>query len=102
MLWRLAMLWQRSGNALTLERHSYTLPHALKLLSLERASRSFAKTGLIEFPLAGGAPPPLVLELGVWLLALVSCYVLGDSGLSVSRGAAECCQRQESDFRGPV
>ena len=57
---------------------------------------------LIEFPLAGGAPPPLVLELGVWLLAVVFCYVLGDSGLSVSRGAAECCQRPESDFRGPV
>ena len=56
----------------------------------------------IEFPLAGGAPPPLVLELGVWLLAVASCYVLGDSELSVSGGAAECCQRPESDFRGPV
>ena len=32
----------------------------------------------------------------------MSCYVLGDSGLSVSRGAAECYQRPESDFRGPV
>ena len=42
----LATLWQRSGRALTLERLSYTLPRALKLLSLKRASRSFAKTGV--------------------------------------------------------
>ena len=67
---------------------------------IERERERFSY--LIEFPLAGGAPPPLVLELGVWLLAVVSCYVLGGSGLSVSRGAAECCQRPESDFRGPV
>ena len=66
------------------------------------SGRRFGAADSIEFPLGGGAPPPLVLELGVWLLALVFCYVLGDSGLSVSRGAAECCQRQESDFRGPV
>ena len=35
----------------------------------------------IEFSLAGGAPLFPVLELGVWLLAWVSCYVLSDSGL---------------------
>ena len=64
--------------------------------------RRYGAADLIEFPLAGGAPPPLVLELGVWLLAVASCYVLGDSELSVSGGAAECCQRPESDFRGPV
>ena len=34
MLQRLTKLWQRSGHALTLERRSYTLPRALKLLSL--------------------------------------------------------------------
>ena len=46
MLWRLAMLWQCSGHALTLERRYYTLPCALKLLNLKRASRSLTKTGL--------------------------------------------------------
>ena len=45
MLWRLAMLWQCSGHALTLERRYYTLPCALKLLNLKRASRSLTKTG---------------------------------------------------------
>ena len=67
-----------------------------------RSARRQGAVDLIEFPLAGGSPPPLVLELGVWLLAWVSCYVLGDSGLHVSRGAADCCQASESDFRGPV
>ena len=83
-------------------------------------------------PPSGGSPPPhssgagrlavgVRVLLGSWrllistsirirmaimittrLLESVSCYVLGDSGLHVSRVAAECCQAPENDFRGPV
>ena len=38
--------WRCCGNALTLERRYYTLPCALKLLNLKRASLSLTKTGL--------------------------------------------------------